>query len=46
MKKIDYFKKFRVDLELDTGVWESGAEISPDFLYEIVVSAVDHASVM
>ena len=32
--------------ELDTGMWENGADISPDFLYEIGVSAVDHASVM
>ncbi|MEK7395420.1 MAG: DUF2442 domain-containing protein [Candidatus Poribacteria bacterium] len=35
LKDIEYFKMFRVDPELDTIIWENGADISPDFLYEI-----------
>lgn len=32
---IAYFKTVRFDEELDTIVWDNGADISPDFLYEI-----------
>ncbi len=32
---INYFKKFRIDNDLETIVWENGADISPDFLFEI-----------
>lgn len=35
LKDIAYFRKFKVDEELDTLVWENGADISPEFLYEI-----------
>lgn len=35
LKDIAYFKRFRVDQDIDTIVWENGADISPDFLYEI-----------
>lgn len=35
LKNIDYFKKFHVNPDLDTVVWENGADFSPDFLYEI-----------
>lgn len=35
LKNINYFKTFRVDPEIDTIVWENGADFSPDFLYEI-----------
>jgi hypothetical protein len=45
LKDIGYFKTFRVDQELDTIVWENGADISPDFLYEIGVSVAKSASV-
>ena len=37
LKDIDYFKTVRVNPDLDTIVWENGADISPDFLYEIGV---------
>jgi len=30
-----YFGNFRVNEDLDTVVWENGADFSPDFLYEI-----------
>jgi hypothetical protein len=35
LKDISYFKTVRVDKDLDTIVWDNGADISPDFLYEI-----------
>jgi hypothetical protein len=35
LKNADYFKTVRVDPELDTIIWENGADMSPDFLYEI-----------
>jgi hypothetical protein len=37
LRDIEYFKTVRVDQELDTIVWENGADMSPDFLYEISV---------
>ena len=45
LKDIEYFKTFCVDHELDTIVWENGADISPDFLYEIGTSVAKPASV-
>ena len=35
LKDINYFKTVRVNPDLDTIVWENGADISPDFLYQI-----------
>ena len=35
LREIDYFKTVKVSPDLDTIVWENGADISPDFLYEI-----------
>ena len=35
LKDVDYFKTVRVNPDLDTIVWENGADISPDFLYQI-----------
>jgi hypothetical protein len=35
LKDIAYFKSFRVNEDLDTVVWENGADFSPDFLFEI-----------
>lgn len=34
LRDLDYFKTFRLDPDLDTVVWDNGADISPDFLYE------------
>ncbi len=35
LKKISYFKTVHLDRDLDTIVWDNGADISPDFLYKI-----------
>jgi len=35
LKDIDYFKTVWVNPDLDTVVWDNGADMSPDFLYEI-----------
>ncbi len=35
LKNINYFKTVKVNSDIDTIVWENGADISPDFLYEI-----------
>ncbi len=34
-KDQNYFKTVTVNSELDTIVWENGADFSPEFLYEI-----------
>jgi hypothetical protein len=35
LQDVAYFKTFRVNEELDTIVWDNGADLCPDFLYEI-----------
>ncbi len=37
LKDIDYFKTVRVNPDIDTIVWDNGANVSPDFLYKIGV---------
>lgn len=34
LRNIEEFKKFKVDPELGTIVWENGADLAPEFLYE------------
>jgi len=43
LKDINYFRTVRLDPDLDTIVWENGADISPDFLYEAGVPVADPA---
>ncbi len=45
LKDLTYFKTVRVHPELDTIVWDNGADISPDFLYEIGVPTSHQTSV-
>jgi len=37
LRDIGYFKTVKLHTDLDTIVWENGADLSPDFLYEIGV---------
>lgn len=35
LKDVNYFKTVQVNPDIDTIVWDNGADFSPDFLYEI-----------
>ena len=37
LKDVSYFRRVRVNRDLDTVVWPNEADFSPDFLYEIGV---------
>lgn len=37
LNNIDVFRNFRVDSELDTIVWPTGADLAPEFLHERAV---------
>ena len=34
LKDIDRFRSFRVDPDIETVVWDSGADLAPEFLYD------------
>ncbi len=34
LKNLEKFKSFRVDPTLETIVWENGADLAPEFLYD------------
>jgi len=46
LKDINYFKTVRVSPDLDTIAWENGADMSPDFLYEIGASVPEEAKAL
>lgn len=35
LKNVNYFKTVQVNADLDTIVWDNGADYAPEFLYEI-----------
>lgn len=35
LKSVEYFRTVRVNPDIDTICWDNGADLSPDFLYEI-----------
>jgi hypothetical protein len=39
LKDPEVFRQFRVDRELNTVTWPSGADLAPEFLYEQAVQA-------
>jgi hypothetical protein len=39
LKDLGYFKKVQVNPDIDTIVWDNGADFSPDFLYDIGIPA-------
>jgi hypothetical protein len=34
LQNVDQFRNFKVDPELQTIVWDNGADMAPEFLYE------------
>jgi hypothetical protein len=34
LKDVEAFRRFRLDTELNTVTWPSGADLAPEFLYE------------
>jgi len=40
---VSYFRRVRVNRDLDTVVWPNEADFSPDFLYEIGVPQPEDA---
>ena len=41
LKDLERFKNFRVDPEIDTVVWDNGADLAPEFLRaQIIVSTI------
>ncbi|TAH34373.1 MAG: DUF2442 domain-containing protein [Planctomycetota bacterium] len=38
LKDVEVFRRFRLDTDLDTLTWPSGADLAPEFLYEKVAS--------
>ena len=45
LKNINYFKTVTVNPDIDTIVWDNGADFSPDFLYDIGIEDTKTASV-
>jgi hypothetical protein len=43
LKDVGNFKSVHLNHDLDTIVWENGADMSPDFLYEIAVPVAESA---
>lgn len=43
LKDIQKFKSFKVDPVLETIVWENGADLAPEFLYENTQILHDHS---
>jgi len=41
LKNVSNFRKVHLNTDLDTMVWENGADMSPDFLYEISVPVAE-----
>lgn len=44
LKDLEYFRTVQVNPDIDTIVWDNGADMSPDFLYEISVPVGESAS--
>lgn len=38
LKDIEYFKKVKVNEDVDTICWDNGADLAPEFLYQIGTS--------
>ncbi len=38
LREVEVFRSFRLDRELNTIVWSTGADLAPEFLYEAVTA--------
>lgn len=43
LKNPDLFAQFRLDTELNTIVWPTGADFAPEFLYEVACGNLSNA---
>ncbi|MFN3333791.1 MAG: DUF2442 domain-containing protein [Caldilinea sp.] len=43
LKDLDYFRTVQVNPDIDTIVWDNGADMSPDFLYAIGVDVAENS---
>lgn len=43
LRDTEVFRSFRLDTELNTVTWPSGADLAPEFLYEKAVQQADAA---
>ena len=43
LRDIEEFRKVRVEPDLSTIVWPNGADIAPDYLYELMMHPQEHA---
>ena len=39
LRDVEQFKKFRVDSEVETIVWDNGADLAPEFLFQQIKAA-------
>lgn len=39
LRNVETFRKFKVDQELETVVWDNGADLAPEFLHELLQKA-------
>ena len=44
LKKIDYFKQFKLDDDLATLTWPNGADFAPEFLYALAQRKTKNAA--
>lgn len=43
LRDLHLFRSARLNADIDTVVWDNGADMSPDFLYEISIPIVDQS---
>jgi hypothetical protein len=44
LKKLEYFKRFKLDDDAMTLTWPNGADFAPEFLYDLVQSKAKRAA--
>jgi hypothetical protein len=44
LKKLEYFKQFKLNDDLITLTWPNGADFAPEFLYDLVRGKAKHVA--